>query len=94
MKFLDLIPLSHSLKGYLGHTLGASGAIELAVAIEMMNKNTIFPTLNLDNVDENCKMINHVQNDKLKINIDFILKNCFAFGGINASIICKKYEGI
>ncbi|MAF94770.1 MAG: beta-ketoacyl synthase [Rhodospirillaceae bacterium] len=83
----------NSLKGYLGHTLGASGAIELAVAIEMMNNNIIFPTLNLDNVDEGCKMINHVKNDKLKKNIDFILKNCFAFGGINASIICKKYEG-
>ncbi|CCK81990.1 MULTISPECIES: beta-ketoacyl-[acyl-carrier-protein] synthase family protein [Desulfobacula] len=88
--FGSRIPVN-SLKGYLGHTLGASGAIELAVSIEMMNKGIIYPTLNLDDVDENCSMINHVKT-KLKKNINFILKNCFAFGGINASIICKKYE--
>ncbi|MCK5099073.1 MAG: beta-ketoacyl-[acyl-carrier-protein] synthase family protein, partial [Desulfobacteraceae bacterium] len=79
----------NSLKGYLGHTLGASGAIELAVSIEMMNKSIIYPTLNLDDVDDNCNMINHVKT-KLTKNIDFMLKNCFAFGGINASIILKK----
>ncbi|MCK5311839.1 MAG: beta-ketoacyl-[acyl-carrier-protein] synthase family protein [Desulfobacteraceae bacterium] len=83
----------NSLKGYLGHTLGASGAIELAVIIEMMNNNIIYPTLNLDNVDEACNMLNHVKTKQNK-NIDLILKNCFAFGGINASIILKKYEGI
>ena len=81
----------NSFKGYLGHTLGASGAIELAIAIEMMNKNIIYPTLNLDTIDEKCSGILHVQ-EKTKKNIDFILKNCFAFGGINASIVCKKYE--
>jgi 3-oxoacyl-[acyl-carrier-protein] synthase II len=80
----------NSLKGYIGHTLGASGAIELAASIEMMNKNIIYPTLNLDDVDDKCSMIYHVKT-KLKKNIKFILKNCFAFGGINASIICKKY---
>ncbi len=83
----------NSLKGYLGHTLGASGAIELAVAIEMMNNSIIYPTLNLTDIDEGCSMIKHVKT-KLKKNINFILKNCFAFGGINASIICKKYEEI
>jgi len=81
----------NSFKGYLGHTLGASGAIELAIAIEMMNKSIIYPTLNLEIIDENCRGIYHVQ-EKTKTNIDFILKNCFAFGGINASIVCKKYE--
>ncbi|MCP4671689.1 MAG: beta-ketoacyl-[acyl-carrier-protein] synthase family protein, partial [Desulfobacula sp.] len=81
----------NSLKGYLGHTLGASGAIELAASIAMMNKGIIYPTLNLDDVDETCSMIYHVKT-KLKKDIKYILKNCFAFGGINASIICKKYE--
>ncbi len=81
----------NSLKGYIGHTLGASGAIELAASIEMMNKSIIHPTLNLDDVDDKCSMIYHVKT-KLKKNIKFLLKNCFAFGGINASIICKKYE--
>ena len=81
----------NSFKGYIGHTLGASGAIELALSIEMMNKNIIFPTLNLEDVDEKCSMINHVIK-KTKKNIDFILKNCFAFGGINASIILKRVK--
>jgi 3-oxoacyl-[acyl-carrier-protein] synthase II len=88
--FGSKVPVN-SLKGYLGHTLGASGSIELAVIIEMMNNDIIYPTLNLDNVDETCSMINHVTK-KIEKNIDFILKNCFAFGGINASIILKKYE--
>ena len=83
----------NSLKGYLGHTLGASGAIELAVVVEMMNNNIIYPTLNLDNVDETCNMLNHVKTKQTK-NMELILKNCFAFGGINASIILKKYEEI
>ena len=81
----------NSFKGYLGHTLGASGAIELAITIEMMNKSIIYPTLNLDTIDETCSGILHVQ-EKTKKNMDFILKNCFAFGGINASLVCKKYE--
>jgi 3-oxoacyl-[acyl-carrier-protein] synthase II len=83
----------NSFKGYLGHTLGASGSIELSIAVDMMNKNIIYPTLNLDNVDESCKMLNHVKT-KLNKKMAYILKNCFAFGGINASIILKKYEEI
>ncbi|MCP4344447.1 MAG: beta-ketoacyl-[acyl-carrier-protein] synthase family protein [Desulfobacterales bacterium] len=88
--FGSKVPVN-GLKGYIGHTLGASGAIELAVAIDMMNKNIIFPTLNLDDVDSDCGMINHVK-EKTEKNIDIILKNCFAFGGINASIILEKYK--
>ncbi len=87
--FGSKIPVN-SFKGYLGHTLGASGAIELAIAIEMMNKSIIYPTLNLDTIDENCSGVNHVQK-KISKKIDIILKNCFAFGGINAALICKKY---
>ncbi len=83
----------NSFKGYLGHTLGASGAIELALVLEMMNNNIIYPTLNLEDIDDDCSMINHVK-IKLNRNLNIILKNCFAFGGINASIICKKYEEI
>ncbi len=88
--FGENIPVN-SLKGYIGHTLGASGAIELAVSIETMNKNIIYPTLNLDDLDENCSKIFHVR-EKMEKNINYILKNCFAFGGINASIVCRKYN--
>ncbi len=86
--FGDKVPVS-SLKGYIGHTLGASGSIELIAALKMMQKSKIYPTKNLDDIAEDCKGINHVMEIQDK-KINSILKNCFAFGGINASLICKK----
>jgi len=79
------------LKGYIGHTLGASGAIELAASLEMMSRGEIYPTLNLGKVDPACSGITHVQ-ERLKREIRVIVKNCFAFGGINAALVCKKAE--
>lgn len=84
------VPVS-GLKGYIGHTLGASGAIELAASLEMMERRLIYPTLNLDEIDPQCNGIQHVQKPLTK-NIKTIVKNCFAFGGINATLICKKVE--
>ena len=86
--FGSAVPVS-SLKGYIGHTLGASGAIELIASLLMMKKGNIYPTLNLDNISPECEGIDHVTNQKKK-EIDLILKNCFAFGGINAALVCKK----
>lgn len=86
--FGDKIPIS-SLKGYIGHTLGASGSIELIAALKMMKKNIIYPTKNLSEIAEDCQGINHIMKIQNK-EINCILKNCFAFGGINASLICKK----
>lgn len=86
--FGDSVPVS-SLKGYIGHTLGASGAIELIASLIMMQKSRIYPTLNLEDPDTDCQGINHVMRlQEKKINI--LLKNCFAFGGINAALICKS----
>ncbi len=81
------VPVS-SLKGNLGHTLGASGAIELIASVIMMEKAKIYPTLNLNDPDPDCRGINHVQ-QPLNKKINILLKNCFAFGGINASLVCK-----
>ncbi|MCP4267206.1 MAG: beta-ketoacyl-[acyl-carrier-protein] synthase family protein, partial [Candidatus Brocadiaceae bacterium] len=58
--FGDKVPVS-SLKGYIGHTLGASGAIELAASLEMIAQSIIYPTLNLDNIEPQCKQITHVR---------------------------------
>lgn len=80
------VPVS-SLKGNMGHTLGASGAIELAATIEMMRSQTIYPTHNLEEVDPACAGINHVR-EKKAARFDAFLKNSFAFGGINAAIAC------
>jgi len=87
--FGGTVPVS-SLKGYIGHTLGASGAIELIASLLMMEKGVIYPTLNLDNISPDCEGINHITKP-VKKEINTILKNCFAFGGINAALVCKKH---
>lgn len=79
----------HSLKGYIGHTLGASGAVELAAVLEMMKRETVYPTLNLEKVDEDCRGVHHVR-ETINKQLNTILKNCFAFGGINASLVVRK----
>jgi len=80
------VPVS-SLKGNMGHTLGASGPIELAATIEMMKTGTIYPTHHLDEIDPACGGILHVQ-QKRPYKFDKFLKNSFAFGGINSAIAC------
>ena len=82
------VPVS-CLKGYIGHTLGAAGSIELAATLKMMETGIIYPTLNLENVSEDCEGIQHVMHP-LKKPIKTILKNGFAFGGINAALVCRK----
>jgi 3-oxoacyl-[acyl-carrier-protein] synthase II len=86
--FGPTVPVS-GLKGYIGHTLGASGAIELAASLSMMEQGVIFPTLNLDTVSPECEGVNHVV-QPLRKQISTVLKNGFAFGGINAALVCRK----
>jgi 3-oxoacyl-[acyl-carrier-protein] synthase II len=86
--FGDAVPVS-SLKGNLGHTLGASGALELIVSLAMMQRGVLFPTLNLENVDEGCRGIAHVMTP-LRREVEVVMKNCFAFGGINAALVCRS----
>lgn len=87
--FGSSIPIS-SLKSYTGHTLGACGAIEAIMSLEMMNNNLFCPTLNLKNVDENCGKLDYIMNVPREIKTDYIMSNNFAFGGINTSLIFKR----
>jgi len=86
--FGDNVPVN-ALKGYIGHTLGASGAIELAATLQMMRDNVILPTRNLEEVADDCSGIRHVM-VPLQGKVDVVIKNCFAFGGINASLVCRR----
>ena len=83
------IPIS-SIKSYTGHTLGACGAIEAILGIEMMNNEWFAPTLNLKNIDENCGKLDYIMGEGRKIDCEYIMTNNFAFGGINTSIILKR----
>lgn len=80
-----------SLKGHIGHTLGASGAIELIACGKMMANDLLIPTLNLNKVGEDCAGISHVMQLTPR-KVERILKNSFAFGGINAVIIAQKFK--
>lgn len=88
--FGEKVPVS-SLKGHLGHTMAASGGLELIATINMIKRNCIIPTLNLDNPDELCKKINlTLELDNREIR--YALKNNFALGGVNSSLILRRYE--
>ena len=84
-------PIS-SLKSYTGHSLGACGAFELYSTIMMMNEGWFAPTLNLENVEERCADLDYIQNDLRAIDTNMIMSNNFAFGGINTSLIVKKWD--
>ena len=81
-----------SLKGNIGHTLGACGAIEAWASINMMNENWFAPTHNLKNVDSNCGDLHYIQGSGESINTDYVMTNNFAFGGINTSLIFKRWQ--
>jgi 3-oxoacyl-[acyl-carrier-protein] synthase II len=85
------IPVS-SLKGHLGHTLGACGALETALSIEAIRQGWVPPTRNLENVDLDCLGLNHICGEGRDVDIQYLATNTVAFGGINTSIILKQME--
>ena len=87
--FSDRVPVS-SLKGHLGHTMAASGTIELAGCIGMLQQQKLIATRNLEQVDERCSGIDHLLQNRTQP-VKIILKNNFAMGGINATIILRSY---
>ncbi|MCZ4337930.1 beta-ketoacyl-ACP synthase [Shewanella colwelliana] len=89
--FGPTMPIS-SLKSYTGHTLGACGALEAWVSIEMMNAGWFAPTLNLTNIDPECGELDYIKDDIRQINTDYVMSNNFAFGGINTSLIFKRWH--
>jgi 3-oxoacyl-[acyl-carrier-protein] synthase II len=82
-------PIS-SMKSYLGHTLGACGAIEAWWAIEMMRNQRFSPTLNLTNPDPACADLDYIIDKSRNLDLEYVISNNFAFGGINTSIILKR----
>ncbi|MGE4316412.1 beta-ketoacyl-ACP synthase [Acinetobacter sp.] len=82
-------PIS-SLKSYFGHTLGACGAIEAWLSIEMMQRSQFIPTLNLDEIDAACGDLDYIVKQSRNMHADIIMSNNFAFGGINTSLIFKR----
>lgn len=83
------VPVS-SMKSYVGHTLGACGAIEAWWTIEMMRGKWFAPTINLENPDPECELVDLIRGEGRTLDIEYAMKNNFAFGGINTSLVFRR----
>ena len=84
------MPIS-SQKSFLGHTLGACGALESWFSIEMMNRDRYVPTLNLDHIDPRCGELDYLRGEFRPMHNDYVMNNNFAFGGVNTSLIFRRW---
>lgn len=79
-----------SLKSYMGHTLGACGALETWMSAQMMRSGWFSPTLNLQQVDPRCGELDYLVGDGRHMELEYVMTNNFAFGGINTSLILRR----
>ncbi len=80
-----------STKSMIGHTLGASGAIEAVIAIQSILTNIIPPTINLHHPDPECDL-DYVPNEARKAKVNVAMSNSMGFGGHNTCLIFQRYE--
>ena len=83
------VPVS-TLKNYIGHTLGACGAIEAWISIHMMKEKWFCPNINLVELDTRCAPLDYITGEGREIDTSCIMSNNFAFGGINTSLIFRN----
>ena len=83
-------PIS-AFKSFTGHTLGACGALEAWTSIKMMHDGWFHGTANLDNIDPNCAPLDYLTGTGREFSTNIIMSNNFAFGGINTSLIFKRW---
>jgi 3-oxoacyl-[acyl-carrier-protein] synthase II len=83
-------PIS-SIKGAIGHCLGAAGAVEAAVTVLAVRDNIAPPTINYENPDPSCDL-DYVPNEARSVDLNIALSNSFGFGGHNAVLLLRSYE--
>jgi len=83
--------MASSIKGALGHSMGAASAIEMVVCALILDTGIIPPTINVENIDEKCTF-NLITNKAKECNISILMNNAYAFGGCNSCVIMKKYD--
>lgn len=84
------VPIS-SLKSYIGHTLGACGSLEAWMTVEMLKRGWFAPTLNLQKVDERCAELDYLRGEGRQLDLEYVMSNNFAFGGVNTSLILRRW---
>jgi len=83
----------NNTKSYIGHTMGAAGALELAGNLPSFKDHIVHPTINLDQLDPECTLNHLVINKPRKVDkVDYILNNSFGMLGINSVVIVKRFE--
>lgn len=84
----------NNTKSYIGHAMGAAGALELAGNLGSFDDGVVHPTINCDNVDDACNVRNLVANEPKHVDrVDTILNNSFGMLGINSAVLVKRYRG-
>ena len=84
------VPIS-STKSMIGHTLGASGALESVACVRTLQEGMIHPTINYEHPDPDCDL-DYVPNQARRADVRVILKNSFGFGGQNACLVFRRFE--
>ena len=84
------IPMS-STKSLIGHTLGASAAIEAIACVQSIVTGQLHPTINQEYPDPDCDL-DYVPNEGRAAEVNVVLKNSFGFGGQNACLVFRKFE--
>ncbi|MCA9175743.1 MAG: beta-ketoacyl-[acyl-carrier-protein] synthase family protein [Planctomycetales bacterium] len=83
----------NNTKSYIGHAMGAAGSLELAGNLLAFDDGVCHPTLNVDNLDEECRLPNLVLNQPREVgNVDLILNNSFGMLGINSVVIIQRFR--
>jgi len=80
-------------KSMTGHLLGAAGAVEGIICALAIENGIVPPTINLDNIDPACAGLDFVKDTARKADIRYALSNSFGFGGTNAALVFKRFEG-
>ncbi|MEW6264784.1 MAG: beta-ketoacyl synthase N-terminal-like domain-containing protein [Thermodesulfobacteriota bacterium] len=84
-------PLVTGLKSYIGHAMGTCGVLETIFTLYMLKHGTAIPTMNLEEVDEKCAMINHLRQVQERRLETASVQN-FAFGGVNTALFIKRFQ--
>ena len=82
------IPVSGT-KGYYGHALGASGAIEAAICAQALSRSWLPPTVNLATADAECDL-DYIPREGRDASVEHLLSNSFGFGGVNAALVLRR----
>ncbi len=90
--FGDAVPPFSSTKSMTGHAIGAAGALELIFAVGMLEEGFLAPSINVDDPDPVCRGLPLVTEPRRQ-QVSTILSNNFGFGGTNASLVVRRFDG-